>query len=543
MTQSTRDHVAALLGVARDVYGGDRSAQQLIDDLDRRLHEPLRLALAGMVKAGKSTLLNAMLGEQLAPTDAGECTRVVTWYRYSPSPSVTLHPRIGPPRRMPVRRTDDRLVLELGDLVPEEVAFLEVGWPLANLRSLILVDTPGIGSLSGDTSARAVRFLTPDDSPSAADAVVYLMRHLHPADIKFLEAFRDTAAGAWQTVCAVGVLSRADEIGSGRIDSLLSARRVAHRYEREGGLAALALAVLPVAGLVAQGAKTLREDEYSAFLHLAALAREDRERLLISADRFVAVTAVTTLDPETRAALLDRFGLFGVRLATALIRGGAATSSELSQQLIDHSGLNGLQQFVADQFETRAVALKARGILHALEGLLEQRPRPGAGPIRAGIEQISSSAHTLRELSVLAVARSDGLPLAASDAAEAQLILGAQGTAADRRLGVPADSSPRILQERVDELSRRWRRLAESPLTEHAAAEVCGDVLRSLAALDSEIRGGGGLGGRPEVVLPGGPRDGVGEDAAEQGQRDQPALDGQQRQQHFAPIAERDQLR
>ena len=31
------------------------------------------------------------------------------------------------------------------------------------------------------------------------------MRHLHASDVKFLEAFRDTAAGAGQTVCAVGV--------------------------------------------------------------------------------------------------------------------------------------------------------------------------------------------------------------------------------------------------------------------------------------------------------------------------------------------------
>ena len=49
----------------------------------RRLEEPLRVAIAGRVKAGKSTLLNALVGERLAATDAGECTRVVTWYRHA----------------------------------------------------------------------------------------------------------------------------------------------------------------------------------------------------------------------------------------------------------------------------------------------------------------------------------------------------------------------------------------------------------------------------------------------------------------------------
>ena len=62
---------------------------------------PLRVAIAGKIKAGKSTLLNALLGEELAPTDAGECTRIVTWYQRGDQPQVTLHPRSADRRRPP----------------------------------------------------------------------------------------------------------------------------------------------------------------------------------------------------------------------------------------------------------------------------------------------------------------------------------------------------------------------------------------------------------------------------------------------------------
>ena len=71
-----------------------------------RLDEPLRVAIAGKVKAGKSTLLNALVGEELAPTDAGECTRIVTWYRDGITYRVTLEPSDGraPPGAVHPRR-------------------------------------------------------------------------------------------------------------------------------------------------------------------------------------------------------------------------------------------------------------------------------------------------------------------------------------------------------------------------------------------------------------------------------------------------------
>ena len=74
MNRDQLDDAAALIAAARGLYGRDSVAREVLDGLDRRLREPLRLAIAGIVKAGKSTLLNAILGEQIAPTDAGECT-------------------------------------------------------------------------------------------------------------------------------------------------------------------------------------------------------------------------------------------------------------------------------------------------------------------------------------------------------------------------------------------------------------------------------------------------------------------------------------
>src|SRR5690606_4202071 len=101
-------------------------------------------------KAGKSTLINALLGEEIAPTDTGECTRTVTWYRYGPKPRVTVISIAGEPRSLPVARSDGRLSFNLRGIRAENVDRVVVEWPARSLRDVILIDTPGIASLSGE---------------------------------------------------------------------------------------------------------------------------------------------------------------------------------------------------------------------------------------------------------------------------------------------------------------------------------------------------------------------------------------------------------
>ena len=100
----------------------------------------------------------------------------------------------------------------------------------------------------------------PDDEETPADAVVYLMRHLHASDVEFLRAFHDTEVSRPSPVNAIGVLSRADEIGVGRLDSMASARRIAARLGTDPNVRRLVQSVVPVAGLLAETAVTLTEE-------------------------------------------------------------------------------------------------------------------------------------------------------------------------------------------------------------------------------------------------------------------------------------------
>ena len=482
MTTGLLDQTRALLDAAADEYRDDPETLAHLDEHATRLQEPLRVAIAGMVKAGKSTLLNAIIGEEIAPTDAAECTKVVVWYRHGTTPRITMHLRSGVERTLPVRRVDGRLEIDLDGTPHAEIDRIVVEWPSRRLEEVTLIDTPGIASISTEISARAAAFLTPKESPPEADAIVYLMRHLHSADLGFLSAFHDTTVGRSRTVNAMAVLSRADEIGAGRIDALLSARAIAERYRTDGALRSLALDVVPIAGLVAQSARTLREHEFEALRELARLGRDARERMLVSVDRFVRADAGIDVSPEARRNLLDRFGMFGIRMSTVAIRSGCDDSTELADELYRRSGLEELVGLVGDQFRSRADVLKSRTALAALTALVRDRPRDGSR-LPAAIERLESNAHELRELALLSTARTTGLDLPADEAAEAERLIGGTGTSAERRLDLPDGAGADDVRAAAAAALQRWRALSGSPLLDRAAAEACDVVIRSCEAL------------------------------------------------------------
>jgi GTPase SAR1 family protein len=458
-----------------------------------RLDEPLRVAIAGRVKAGKSTLLNALVGEPLAPTDARECTRVVTWYRNGISYGATIHLLDGGVASATIRRTDGSVEVDLGPVAVDDIQRLVVDWPAAPLRRVTLVDTPGIASVRQEISARTTRFLLPgeEDEPlMPADAVLYLLRHVHAADSSFLEAFTDQSMARATPANAIGVLSRADEVGGGRLDAMVGARRVADRYRNDPDLRRLCQTVVPVAGLTAQAAVTLKQFEFAQFRSLAVADRDALDDVLLSANRFLAADPTITgdLTPEVRRQLLDRFGLWGVRISVALVRAGVAPSApRLADELVERSGLAELRRVLADQLGTRAEALKARTALILLRRTVIANPIDGGETIRAEVERTLASAHVLEELRLLPALRAGTSGLRGDLVPLAERLLGGGGSSMEVRLGLdqttdaPAASSAAAVASAEVE---RWQSVAAHPLTSPAgrhAAQVLSRTAEGLA--------------------------------------------------------------
>jgi hypothetical protein len=380
------------------------------------------------------------------------------------------------------------LTFEFEMLHPDDVADIDVEWPAEELAAATIIDTPGTSSLTPDVSARTLRLLVPPDGVPRVDAVVFLLRTLNAADIALLKQIGDLVGGSAGALGVIGVASRADEIGAGRIDAMLSASDVATRFTTELDRTGICQAVVPVSGLLALTARTLRQSEFAALQKLTGVEPAALNKAMLSADRFVRDDPTLPVDSATRAQLLDRFGMFGLRISLALLRAGVDDADSLAADLLERSGLVALREVIDQHFAQRSDQLKSHTAMVALRRFVQRHPTPATPRILADIDPLLADTHAFEELRLLSQLRSRPTTLTEDEMASLRRIIGGSGTAAASRLGLSAER-PQDGPRAAFAAAQRWRRRAEHPLNDPFTSRACRAAVRSAEALVARYAG------------------------------------------------------
>ncbi len=135
-----------------------------INLLRQALDSPLAIAVVGEFNAGKSTFLNALLGEQVLATGVLPTTSHVGVIRYGPRAIARLTEHDG--------QTRERSLSEVARIVktdPERISAIEFLFPHPELLGVNFWDTPGFNAPDDAHEARALTAL------NSADAIVWLM--------------------------------------------------------------------------------------------------------------------------------------------------------------------------------------------------------------------------------------------------------------------------------------------------------------------------------------------------------------------------------
>ena len=466
---------------------GRRSADGLPDVL-RRLAAPLQVAVAGRLKSGKSTLVNALIGRRVAPTDAGECTRLVTRFQYGTVDRVEVVFDGGGRRALPFDAAG-RIPADLGlgaDLA--RVSHLEAYLTSAVLRGLTVIDTPGLGATDAGGVARTEALLGTSvpasggldgldgldpvsrSAVAGAEAVLYVVTQaVRAGDREVLAAFTAATAGrAAGPVNAVAVLNKVDTVppesvrdagGAVAGDVWTAARILAAGQART--LGPRVAAVLPVIGLLAETAESgaFSAADADALRALAGCDEATRTAMLLSTDLFTAMAA--PVPAATRARLLDLLDLHGVRVALAAIDADQRVSAgELRRRLLDASGLGELRTTLDSVFRARADGIKAAAALASVTALADASGDPGERQrVHDAIEVLLQrpEAHQLRLLEALTLVASGAVVLPADLAGEVLRVGGCAEVA--ERLGLPG-RPPAELAGYALERAGWWRSFA-----------------------------------------------------------------------------------
>jgi hypothetical protein len=504
MNIELRRHVIALLHDAAIVYEGT-PWQARFARAARDVDGPLRVALAGRVKAGKSTLLNALVGEAIAATDAGECTRIVTEYAGGApeaaegvlDPGEAAAPndftRDGAPggEILPLRlvRSPAGLSVDLAPAGDQRLRRLLVTVDREQLRRMTLIDTPGLASLSRELGIESRRFLIGEAADALApDAVLYLIRQVHTTDTNFLQAFRDPAAQRVPPVNAIGVLSRTDEIGGGRADALRLADDLAGIYAQQAQLRPFVQTVLPVSGLLAEAGVRLTEQEFQDVRRLAALAPAVTDAMLLSVDRFTAHRRFLPVETSPRRELLARLGLFGLRWSLEAVRSGAvADVTGLRAGLTTASGIVHLRRVLETQIVGRRDVIKAEAALQLVQRAAAAEECRGARRLAGMAERMRLGVHEFQEVRLLNDLRQGHVDVEDELRQRMERALGASGGGVMARLGLDENAQPAELEHVLLTEHGRWRELATDPAVAPGLRRAGATIQRSLEGMRRDV--------------------------------------------------------
>lgn len=248
----TQDVCAELHGVLTGLaaslreFGIGSEAVSRFEEMANGIYEPCVVAVVGRVKAGKSTFVNALLGEDLAKVGAVETTATINRFAYgnaNPDRPVLCRRRNGT-SELVTKSFLDSLQGNSEEVLAmaRDIEYLEYRLPLPFLERVILVDTPGMGAAVQEHNQRVQEYLgmgaghpdTGSDTDtfsdaekrsasetydrsrevgSRADAVIFVIGQVpRTTDEGFLQAFAEVLYPGTRALNAVGVMAKVDEL-------------------------------------------------------------------------------------------------------------------------------------------------------------------------------------------------------------------------------------------------------------------------------------------------------------------------------------------
>ena len=191
--------------------------QQMLKNADTLNRDSFKILVVGEFKRGKSTFINALLGEEVLPAFATPCTAVINEIKYSEEKKAVLHfaqplpatmPQLAkdvenyiaqyknepsiPPMEIPVDRIEEFVVIpdpgkdQAESISESPFSLVEIYWPIDLCKNRVeIIDSPGLNE-------HGTRTKVTTDYLSQVDAVIFVLSCSALASQSELQAISDS---------------------------------------------------------------------------------------------------------------------------------------------------------------------------------------------------------------------------------------------------------------------------------------------------------------------------------------------------------------
>ncbi len=478
MMSSLKTEVLRLLDDARLLCSGVAEAQPLMVELNsvsERLNQPLRVAVVGVMKAGKSTFMNALMGKNIVSVDALEATYTVCWFRYADKASLDIFFRNGDVRHEPFEKLGWWSERRSGNSEIDEVRYLVINYPSEILKKIEFIDTPGLNSSYNTDSQNTLDFLAVRGSEetvmeaSKADAIIYAFnRSLSGEDAKLLKEFTSGNFVNHSPLNSIGILTRVDNIGdfSSWPDGspVKGAAPIVNTSMNDPMVKKMLYSIFPVCALPVEGCSKLSEGDWESLKSLSGVAQGELEDILFSAS--IGGTDELEALGENAVRLNKILGQYGLLELTRLLR-EEKTREEIVSDLSYSCGITGVKDVILRHFGNRTFMIKVEYIFNRLRSVTEGFIRDTATgytmrnvcvKLNDLMDNIMSDHIRMREIEVLQMYYAGRFNVK-NDVEREELfqITGEYGPGVEARLGVDGKCTISELKKIALEKMRRWR--------------------------------------------------------------------------------------
>lgn len=469
-----KDRILNVLQESLNILAGQENSvlyQSLVNAI-RRINEPMQLAIIGKISSSKSTLVNAILGEdEVVRTGQMEETFNVSWLKYGDSSSdIKVVFKNGEVVNVAKCEWSDWTSHQAHNKLKEEVKYIEVFHNHEILEDVNIIDTPGLDALSQIDSKNTIAFL----KEVRPDAVVMLFtKSIAESTLSILQDFQSVGGSSYNlsALNAIGVLAKMDTMWNAmdpEKNVIDDANRVIEKtlYDKYPEVRRSLFSILPVSSLMGLASSTITEEDLLDIKTLSSMEEDTMLEMLSSPDFFEDEEYNVGITPERRKYLYNKFGLYGIYVLFVIAkRNNDISLSLLKETLLAKSGFGKLLQTIRSHFGGRATLIKSQTILQDLLQKISLAKATFAGEAVQKISIVENllismmlTMHEYKEWEFLSKYYDGKLDVDDQVASEFTAICGERGYSAKERLQMPNASSVTELIDRATFRALYWQK-------------------------------------------------------------------------------------